>query len=167
MCAIIDVNVVHELWDRGGTEAGQEFRLAVERGRVPLVVGGSALEDELSGAGERLRRWLQELRLSGRLTQHPENDKVVDETASQLRSLPRGSGTCRSNDHHIVALAIVSGARLLYTNDRALTGDFKDKRLIDNPRGKVYSTTGTTSYDQGKKRLLNNRELCKTIEATS
>ncbi len=167
MCAIIDVNVVPELWDQGGTEAGREFRLAVERGRVPLVVGGSALEDELSGAGERVRRWLQELRLSGRLTQHPESYEEVDETANQLRSLPRGSATCRSNDHHIVALAVVSGARLLYTNDRDLTDDFKDKRLIDNPRGKVYSTIGTTRYDQGKKRLLNNRELCKTSEATS
>jgi len=124
-------------------------------------------EDELSGAGERMRRWLRELRLSGRLTQRPDICKDVDEMTNQLKSPLRGSGTCRSNDHHIVALAVVSGARLLYTNDRNLTDDFKDKRLIDNPRGKVYSTTGSTRYDQGKKRLLNNRELCKTSEAIS
>ena len=58
-------------------------------------------------------------------------------------------GVCQSNDQHVIALAIVSGARLLYSNDRRLQRDFKDRRLIDPP-GKVYSTRrGKRSRDTG------------------
>ncbi len=45
----------------------------------------------------------------------------------------------RSNDAHVLALARATGVRLLYTGDEDLTDDFKDKRFIDQPRGKVYS----------------------------
>ena len=45
----------------------------------------------------------------------------------------------RSNDPHVIALARAAGVRLLYTGDSALRDDFKDKRFIDQPRGKVYS----------------------------
>ena len=45
----------------------------------------------------------------------------------------------RSNDAHVLALARETGARLLYTADQDLIADFKDKRLVDQPRGKVYS----------------------------
>ena len=45
----------------------------------------------------------------------------------------------RSNDPHVVALARAVGVRLLYTGDGNLRDDFKDKRFIDNPRGRVYS----------------------------
>ena len=51
----------------------------------------------------------------------------------------KASGKLRSNDSHVLALARVSGARLLYTKDSDLITDFKDHRLISNPRGKIYS----------------------------
>ena len=49
------------------------------------------------------------------------------------------SGEITSDDPHVLALARVSGARLLYTKDNALIRDFKDKKFIDQPRGKVYT----------------------------
>ena len=48
-------------------------------------------------------------------------------------------GLLQSDDSHVIALARASGARLLYTGDTALIADFKDKRLIDKPRGRIYS----------------------------
>ena len=36
-------------------------------------------------------------------------------------------------------LARKTGVRLLYTGDRDLIEDFKDKQFIDRPRGKVYT----------------------------
>lgn len=45
----------------------------------------------------------------------------------------------RSDDPHVLALARASGARLLYTGDNELIADFKNKALIDDPRGRVYS----------------------------
>ena len=47
----------------------------------------------------------------------------MNETALTL------SDSCRSNDPHVIALAQINGARLLYSNDEALQKDFGDKRL--------------------------------------
>ena len=64
---------------------------------------------------------------------------------SNINRLKRDSNH-KSNDIHVLALAIVSGARLLYTEDRALRDDFKKgkwkngKFIISNPRGKLYSS---------------------------
>lgn len=51
----------------------------------------------------------------------------------------------KSNDIHVLALALVSGARLLYTEDQALRNDFRKGKwkngrfIIGNPRGRLYS----------------------------
>ena len=39
----------------------------------------------------------------------------------------------------MLALARATSVRLLYTDDRDLIADFKNKKFIDPPRGKVYS----------------------------
>lgn len=161
MCAIIDAaNVGSELWNDSGNEAGQAFRKAVDDGRVPLVSGGSKLNDELAGGSLRLRNWFAELRRSGKLT-------ICDGASVDAREkalAARSSGTapvCKSNDHHVIALAQESGARLLYTNDRALQDDFGNSYLINAPRGKVYSTGVTSDFSRPRRRLLNQPNLCK------
>ena len=84
MCAIVDANVIGELWDRGGTPAGIGFRRAVEDGRVPLVIGGTQLLQELkaamSGRSSRMRVWIQQLQNAGRLTRI--RDAEVDTRAA-------------------------------------------------------------------------------------
>lgn len=60
--------------------------------------------------------------------------------ADQLQA----SGKLRSDDPHVLALARASGARLLYTADGDLIADFKDRDLIDSPRGKIYSNAGNS-----------------------
>lgn len=159
MCAIIDVNVVSELWDGTGTEAGRAFRQAVDSGRLRLVVGGSRFEAELSRAGERLRVWLAQLRLSGGMSRV--SGPSVDRRACELAARPpESNAACQSDDEHILALAQVSGARLLFTNDRALTRDFKEKRIVDTPRGKVYSTLQTGEVTRTHRDLLRRTDLC-------
>ena len=49
------------------------------------------------------------------------------------------AGICVSNDIHIVALARISGSRLLYSKDDNLCKDFKNLKVL-NPKGKIYST---------------------------
>jgi hypothetical protein len=44
---------------------------------------------------------------------------------------------CKSDDPHIIALAQVSGSRLLCSHDEGLGGDFTNAKLI-KPRGKIY-----------------------------
>lgn len=57
-----------------------------------------------------------------------------------------------SNDLHILALARATSSRLLYSDDTALIKDFKNKLLIDNPRGKAFQSTVRISV---LRRLLN------------
>ena len=84
------------------------------------------------------------------------NDEAVDDRASQLER----ENACRSDDEHVVAVAQLGGARLLYSNDADLQADFGDKALVDRPRGKVYSTRIHDDLTPAHRRLLANRSLC-------
>lgn len=81
---------------------------------------------------DAVRRLLATLNRAGRL-------RSAD--AAQLRQEEdrlRAGRRCRSNDFHVLALAIASGARTLATFDKALSDDFKDARFINRPRGAIY-----------------------------
>ena len=152
MCAILDANVVGQVFGRNRPSAGQAFFDWLHSDRGRLVVGGQ-LRRELD-ANTTFRQWRVQAVLAGRVTLL--NDDAIDSRARQLQK----ESTCRSDDEHIVAVAQFSGARLLYTNDKALQSDFKNKALIDQPRGKVYSTRDRDDLRQTHRRLLANRNLC-------
>jgi hypothetical protein len=50
-------------------------------------------------------------------------------------------GYCTCDDEHIIALALVSRARLLCSNDQNLVEDFTNRKIINKPRGKVYKNS--------------------------
>jgi len=79
-----------------------------------------------------VRRLLAVLYRAGRL-RSAEADRLRQEE-DRLRA----DRQCRSNDSHVLALAIVSGARTLATFDNALAHDFRNADLISRPRGRVY-----------------------------
>lgn len=153
MCAIVDANVAHEVFGENAPEAGVRFLDWIDKGIGRLVVGG-LLMSELARGSSGFRDWAVQAQLSGRM--RVANKGEVDNKAAALSE----AGACKSNDHHVVALAQVSGARLLYSNDRDLQDDFRDKDLIDNPRGRVYSTLGTDSFSRAHRDLLRRRDLC-------
>ena len=152
MCAIIDANVVAEAFGDVRTPAGQAFRDSVDQGKLRLVVGGELL-DELDQYAN-FRRWRATANQYGRV--HTVARGNVDPLTAGLRA----SQSCVSNDEHVIALARVSGARLLCSNDVRLHRDFKNRDLVDAPRGKVYSTREDTSFTQDHRRLLNGPALC-------
>ena len=125
----------------------------INNGNGRLVVGG-LLMSELERSSPGFKAWSSQAQRSGKLLVESAGE-VENKTAALSES-----GACRSNDHHVIALAQVSGARLLYSNDRALQRDFKDKRLIDNPRGRVYSTLVDQEFSDPHRRLLGRRDLC-------
>ena len=85
-----------------------------------------------------------------------------EESVRERERTIRNEGLCESDDPHILALAQISGARLLYTNDRALQRDFGRRDLIADPCGRVYSTLRRNDYTQTHRRLLSNRILCRS-----
>lgn len=151
MCAIVDNNVRSEVFGDTQTEAGKFFLDSLGRNRQ-LVVGGKLLQ-ELSEY-ENFRRWLSVALGAGQA-------KLVDEeeVESETRSL-QSQAQCRSNDEHIIALARVSRARLLFTNDLDLQKDFTNYRLISTPRGKIYTTVQSQRLTPAHKNLLKRTDLC-------
>jgi hypothetical protein len=63
---------------------------------------------------------------------------IRDAEVDKETTVVKASRLCRSNDEHIIALARVARVRLLAAGDNSLKRDFKNKALIDDPRGKVY-----------------------------
>ena len=154
MCAIVDANVVSEVFGSNLPPAGEKFFDWLNQGSGRLIVGGKLLEELEQGSAD-FRRWGREAQLAGRMI--IANKSEVDARTEQIQ----GEGAIRSDDPHVIALAQESRARLLYSNDGNLQQDFKNKSLIDDPRGKVYSTSGDGSFLPRHDRLLKNKKLCR------
>ena len=153
MCAIVDVNVAHEVFGLSPHPAGERFRNWINGGSGRLVAGGKLLEELENSPG--FRDWSRTALNAGKM--RIVNESEVNGRTERLQV----EGAYRSNDPHVLALAQVSGARLLYSNDIALQRDFGNKGLIDNPRGKVYSTLNSKSFENSHKRLLGRKDLCR------
>ena len=115
MCIIVDADCVHHLLVR--SEQGiPVLKWLLQGSNAGLVVGGKNLSE--IGA-TRLRDTLAVLSRAGRL--HKVSDAALAPIVTRLRS----AGTCRSNDSHVVALALVSRCRLVFSHDEALHADLK------------------------------------------
>jgi len=95
-----------------------------------MVVGGRLLRELEQSA--TARQFLAELIRAGKALRR--SDSQVDRKEQELVKTRR----CKSDDPHVIALALVSGARLLYSEDEDLHGDFKNPDLLSRPRGSVY-----------------------------
>ena len=153
-CAIVDANAVSDVFGDSPSEAGAGLRRWIGDGRGRLASGGQ-LQEELKAASERFRRWAAVARGAGQLRIF-DDDKLQVEVDRYEAHPGR-----RSNDAHILALATVSGARLLYSNDRLLHQDFRNPQLINDPRGHVFSTLVDATFDRDKQRLLRTAPSCR------
>lgn len=166
MCYIIDANILTTEFkkpNKGNRNtkpetAGEAFYEKVRRDKIKLVTGGRLLREPLVQGSNHIHRIWRELITAGLVKQL--NDGKVD-TQTQI---VKKKGGYKSDDPHIIALAQISGARLLYSNDEKLQEDFKNKSLIDNPRGKVYSTLKGKEYTKAHRDLLARKDLCKALQ---
>lgn len=152
MCAILDADVAGEVFGKDRSGAGLKFFEWIDEGPGRLVLGGH-LREELEKT--RAREWVRQALLAGRVRD------VSDNEVNTRTDVLRNGEECISNDPHVIALAQVSRARLLYTDDGRLQVDFKNKKLIDNPRGRVYSTRENKDFRKNHRLLLERRDLCR------
>ena len=125
MCIIVDANLASAVFS---SPTPADFVPVVKwlfGSRGKLVVGGK-LEEELSKVGAAGTA-LVELKRAGRLRQVPITDTVLPATGLLLKS----------NDQHVIMLALAAGSRLLVSLDKPLHADFTNPKLL-SPRGKVY-----------------------------
>lgn len=148
MCAIVDA-------DRAGLffadNIDQEFVPLwdwINRGSGTLVVGGK-LKRELFNM-QRARDSIQVWEQAGRAAILPD-----DEVEAEARKV---LDQCRSNDSHVIALARLSGARILLSGDKTLWDDFRDGGLL-RPTGKVYRSTTHRS-------MLRHHQGCRFRRTT-
>lgn len=131
MTIIIDANCAQETLC---PEPSDDFRPvldAILQKGAQVAYGGSKLKGEY-GALPSVWRFVVALDRAGKARLWP--DAEIDALQAALTV----SGSLKSDDPHIIALAQVSGARLLCSRDKALHQDFLAKELVDQPRGKVY-----------------------------
>lgn len=153
MCAIIDADVVSKVFCLNRKPAADQFFNWVNAGQGRLVIGGT-LEIELYKNGT-FRSWAESALKAGRL--RFENKKSVMDKSKELKASYR----LRSDDPHTIALAMVSGARLLYSNDKDLHKDFKNEKLINDPQGRIFSTNNSENFTRQKRQLLAKKNLCR------
>jgi hypothetical protein len=131
MCLIIDACVRDLVFSSAPHTDAIPVLNWIENGGGRVAYGGKKLCDELfrnDHARRRLRAWKQ----AGRACEFPQ--VVVDAEDANVKALC----IAKSNDTHILALARVSGARTLYSDDEALHADFKNPQLVNDPRGCIY-----------------------------
>lgn len=155
MCAIIDANAAGLVFTSRTTEtenesASKRFFDWIDSGAGSLIAGGKLL-DELDKVSN-FQKWRKRAVSAGRIAILDEN--AVTQKAGQVA--PR----CKSDDPHVIAVALISNARFLYSNDDDLQKDFRNSNLVNNPRGSVYSTRHSDDFTQNHRRLLA-RNPCK------
>ena len=155
MCgAILDKNVVHQVFPQKGRsqpQAGVEFHNAVQKG-LQLVIGGHLLTE--LDENSNFRTWRATAITVGRVRIF--DTTIVNQRTSELIE----QEACVSDDEHVIALAQVSGARLLYSNDQQLHTDFRTKELVDKPRGNIYTTLRQEDFTSVHRGLLENPPPC-------
>ena len=67
---------------------------------------------------------------------------------------------CKSNDPHVIALAQLSGSRVLYSEDSELRDDFRDPTLLE-PRGMLLPLGDSENARKNRHRMLTAPDLCR------
>ena len=152
MCAVVDVNNCYKIFGNleQRTPAGSYFFNWLEGASGRLILGGTKFNSEIDKVGHYIV-WLKTAMRTGHA--HKVNDHLVDAAAQELEA----GDECKSDDHHLIALAKVGGARLLFSEDPDLHEDFRNPEIVANPRGRVYSTRFDHEVSEEHRRLLNPR----------
>ena len=146
MCLIADASTFGDLLAEPTTDDAAPIQTWLERGGTLVYSTGGKFGIEVERS-PNLKRRLEDYVRAGKARLVPHRRFAEDE--ADLSNRP----DLRSNDAHVLALARASRTRLLFTRDAGLMADFKNKALIDRPRGKVYSSASNSG--------LLTRSVCK------
>lgn len=145
-CLIVDTNMMHWLTDTGN-EVSQIVIDLLKRQKGKLYIGGKLKSEIPSG----LQPWLAEGIRAGWIVNVPDGEVNQEESRLVDRHV------LESNGYHIVALARVSGARVLISCDQALRQDFRNRSLISQPPGKLLPFNANITR---VRKFLQQQRLC-------
>jgi len=129
MCVIIDTSLASKVFaEHRGSDYFPLWKWIEDKDGV--IVYGGHLQTELYKIS-RAKRYLKTLSAAGKAHRMPKDE--VDREEKKICEMSR-----KSDDPHVLALARLSGARVLCSNDRDLHDDFKNLSLVPSPRGRIY-----------------------------
>ena len=149
---MLDASVRDQAFGRNPTPAGTQLRQWLRTRRGRLVVGGK-LTAELKQSRD-FASWLEAAASLGRI-----RNVGAARLEAKVTEMER-HWTGRSDDQHVIALAVVSGARILYSDDEDLRADFRNRKLVPGAPGKLYPRSEGRARDDARARLLNQPDLC-------
>lgn len=136
MCLVVDTCCIYSVLDPTN-EAHRDFAPVLKwitQGAGRFIYGGSSYKAELRRS-VRILGLLKELERAGRIVHLC--DKDVDDREDAVRALPCPSGF---NDHHLVAMVIVSRCRIVCTVDEQAKEQLKTRELYPSgcKKPKIY-----------------------------
>jgi hypothetical protein len=137
VCVIVDNDVVSRVLLHSDDSDYRVMHRALFGRRRPYarIVYGGKLAREYAKS-EKIRRAIAVLDRAARAR------VVSDDAIAHQAQWAEASGFVRSNDAHVIGLARASGARILCSEDALLRDDFRDRRLVPAPRGRIFSNDG-------------------------
>jgi len=130
LCIIVDINVASQVLIHQSSDYMHIRDVLLVKRSNQLVYGGKLGREYIKN--NEVRRLVSRMDAAGSAR------KIPDEEVDGEAKAPLLLSVCVSDDQHIIALARISGARILCSEDSDLCKDFKNPRLISNPRGNVY-----------------------------
>jgi len=152
MCAILDTNAVPDVFGKNRTPAGKQFFNWIDKPkpRFGLATGGKLHEELVQHT--KFELWVEQAIFDGRV-------KVFKRALSDVG----GAITCKSNDEHVIALARVSKARVLYSHDSDLCQDFKNSEIVPTPPHRRILPTGNShNAARARRKILDQLSRSST-----
>ena len=150
MCVIVDANLASAVFSRPPADEMRPVIAWLLKGKGVLIHGGR-LTVELRRLAE-VRKTLVELRRAGKAI-----DVEAEDPFAFAKDFAWCKERCRSNDPHLLVIARRSGARTLVTNDKHAMDDFRDRKLVPAPAGRIYQR-------QEHAKLLTHTRGCRSGE---
>lgn len=157
MCAIVDANKFGEFKSRNPGATAMKFHewMRGENGGVLVypeiesldkamekesALKGKAREDAFKDMSRLIDEYRRSPNMLFLLGQYFGAGRARRVKLSEVAKRHPETAKARSDDRHILALALASGARLLYTGDMKLKKDFENPEIIGDPPGVVYAS---------------------------
>ena len=138
---IVDATAFHRFVNANHKDS-KPVHQSIQKGTLNFVYGNDKKSlGEIEKDGCMFKMWKM---LRGNGVAYEVNSKEKKKEIDDNNKLVNGT-KLKSNDTHIIATALVEQkARLLFsvsTGDKKLHEDFKNAKIIKNPRGKIYTKT--------------------------
>ena len=148
VCVIVDADKTGELLKNPSPAESRPLLQWLMRGGVMVYSTGGVFARQFPQANiDQLVKLFQNRQLRA---------IPPEKVREKMRNLPKKLRSDRKKgpgDRHILALALASRAEVLYTGDKDLMDDFRDRKVMGELRGKIYSGP--------KSRGLLRPDICK------